>query len=92
MFIVFILSFKTFISSVYSVTAIAMPEFATSVTGSVDFLCEGAQNQTNSLCVCTHLTNQADSDSNGTISFGQIFFMSNSFMLLSFKSKVQVDV
>ncbi len=39
MFIVFILSFKTFISSVYS---IAMPEFATSVTGSVGFLCEGA--------------------------------------------------
>ncbi len=89
MFIVFILSFKTFISSVYSVTAIAMPEFATSVTGSVDFLCEGAQNQTNSLCVCTHLTNQADS--NGNIlrtNFLHVKFLH----VTQFKSKVQVDV
>ncbi len=52
MFIVFVLSFKTFISSVYSVTVIAMllsilgiswrfMSSATSVTGYVDFLCEG---------------------------------------------------
>ncbi len=50
MFVVFIVLFKMFISSVYSVTAIAMPlsislehhEFATSMTESVGFLCEGA--------------------------------------------------
>ncbi len=50
MFIVFVLSFKMFISSVYSVTAIEMPQSilviswsfmssTTSVTGYVDFFC-----------------------------------------------------
>ncbi len=42
-FIVCILSFKMFIYSVYSVTAITMPfSSSTSMPGSVDFLCEDA--------------------------------------------------
>ncbi len=41
-FIVFILSFKMFISSVYLSISLEHHEFATSVTGYVDVLCEGA--------------------------------------------------
>ncbi len=41
-FIVFILLFKTFISSVYVSISLRHQEFATSVTESVDVLCEGA--------------------------------------------------